>query len=198
MEVRVLIWFNVWKLNGPLNLEMKRQRWPWLEVSLLTILWVYSNMCTRAHVGDCGWKEVYKHSGHTQSIIFIVWVKPISVSVHNWEKQGWLLCFAHWHQVCLYVYEVPAPANASEMERSDLKHVPGAKVKGHHIQTYPEKLCVRERRSLWDHLTNTLTHNIFFYYQHPVSLIFPFSLLIFLSFLPFAFIPLWNLLSTLW
>lgn len=142
--------------------KMKRQRWPWLEVSLLTILWVYSNMCTRAHVGDCGWKELYKHSGHTQFIIFIVWVKPISVGVHNWEKQGWLiLCFAHWHQVCLYVYEVPAPANASEMERSDLRHVPGAKVKGHHIQTYPEKLCVRERRSLRDHLTNTLTHNIF-------------------------------------
>lgn len=94
---------------------------------------------------------------HAQFIIFIVWVKPVSVGVYNQEKQGWL------ERVCLYVCEVLAPADASEMERSDLRHVPGAKVKGHHIQTYPEKLSVRERQGRWDHLTNTLTHNIICY-----------------------------------
>lgn len=109
---------------------------------------------------------------HAQFIIFSVWVKP--VGVYNQEKQGWL------ERVCLYVCEVLAPADAPEMERSDLRHVPGAKVKGHHIQTYPEKLSVRERRGRWDHLTNTLTHNII-YYPHPVSLSSPFSLLTFLS-----------------
>lgn len=69
----------------------------------------------------------------------------------------------------MFVYEVLAPADASEMERNDLRHVPGAKVKGHHTQTYPEKLSVREHWGRWDNLTNTLTHNII--YPHPVSLI---------------------------
>lgn len=35
-----------------------------------------------------------------------------------------------------------APTDASEAEWSDLRHVPGAKVKGHCPQTYPEKLSV--------------------------------------------------------
>lgn len=81
---------------------------------------------------------------------------------------------SHTVCVCLYVCDVMAPADASETERSGLRHVPGAKVKGHHIQTYPEKLSMRERRGLWDHLTNTLTHNII-YYPHPLSFISPFS-----------------------
>lgn len=44
----------------------------------------------------------------------------------------------------MYVGSWPL-ADASEMERSDLRHVPGAKVKGHHIQTYTEKLSARAR-----------------------------------------------------
>ncbi len=39
-------------------------------------------------VGVCSWTAVDKHSWHTQSVIFIVWVKPISVGVCKQEKQG--------------------------------------------------------------------------------------------------------------
>lgn len=109
-----------------------------------------------------------------------MWVKPIYVVVYNQEKQGWLILLLRSVMlcVCLYVCEVLAPADASETEQSDLRHVPGAKVKGHHIQTYPEKLSVRERRGLWDHLTNTLTHNIIYYQHSPVSSLLSVSLTI--------------------
>lgn len=125
-------------------------------------------------VGVCSLRGEDKHSG-AHTVYHLHCVKPISVGVYNQEKRDWLiLCLAQSHRACLYVCEVLAPADASEMELSGLRHMPGAKVKGHHIQTYPEKLSVREQRSLWDHLTNTLTRNII-YYPHPLSLISSFS-----------------------
>lgn len=61
---------------------------------------------------------------------------------------------------CACARKVVNPTDAPEAERRDLRHVPGAKVKGRSTQTYPEKLSVRTRQGLWDHLTNTLTQNI--------------------------------------
>lgn len=147
--------------------KIKRQRWPWLEVSLTDY---FMSVFKCAHTCACwwlvcSWTGVYRQSEshavyHLQCQVRDCWfwfVKPEAAS-HPQTECGYTC-------VC----EVLASADASETEKSDLRHVPRAKVKGHCIQTHPEKLSVRKRQGLWDHLTNTLTHNIMYATQHPVG-----------------------------
>lgn len=80
-----------------------------------------------------------------------------SLLVLVWKSRGSSLTLS---ELSVCVCKVLNPADASEAKRSDLRHVPGAKVKGRSTQTYPEKLSVRTRQGPWDHLADTRTRNI--------------------------------------
>lgn len=167
MELKVCYDLMCARVLGHWTWEMKKQRWPWLEGSLADY---FMSVFKCAHTHPCWWlrwsfaaRGYINTAGRGRFITFIVWVKAVSVGADNQERPGGLLLgFRQPPRVCLCASEVLAPSDASEMERSDRRHVPGAEVRGHLIQTHPQKLSVREHGGLWDHLTTTITHSIIY------------------------------------
>lgn len=194
MQLTLSMWSTLWELNGPLNLGNEKAKVVMIWGERRWLLYECIQMCVHVvmltTVVVCGWGCISR-SWLCATLPLHRRLRSLLVSVCISRRSGVDLSSASLSRsVCWYVCEVPAPADASEIERSDLRHVPGAKVKGHHTQTNPEKLSVRERRGLWDHLTNTLTHNII-YCPHLVSLTSAFRLHTLLSFLSFVCTLLW-------
>lgn len=115
--------------------KMRRQRWPWLEVCLADyFMSVFRCVCSwarrrlRESVAEEGQINVTRR---TQSITFIVCVKPISVVCvqYNQEKHSWL--FSHDVCVCVCVRARSWPQLRHQRQRgviSDMCQGPKSRV----------------------------------------------------------------------
>lgn len=163
MEVKVCYDLMCARVLGHWTWEMKKQRWPWLEASLADY---FMSVFKCAHTRPCWWLRwpfaargyINRGGAGSSSPSLCGWRLLVLVRIPRRSQVDFCASLSLSQFVC----EVLAPADASEMERSDRRHVPAAEVRGHRIQTHPQKLSVREHRGLWDHLTTTITHNIIY------------------------------------
>lgn len=101
MEVKVCYDLMCARVLGHWTWEMKKQRWPWLEVSLPDY---FMSVFKCAHTRPCWWlrrsfaaRGYINTAGQGQFITFIVWVKAVSVGVDNQASPGYPqvdFCFA--------------------------------------------------------------------------------------------------------